>query len=184
MNTNPKMNFVSINYFKNYKAYYPLLILLIVAAGCSSPKALPLIQDDEVKVTSKTAELSNEKMYYDAISDKINIPPADGNIHIPFQDLDKLKVKRGQRSLLREGFIGGLLAGIIVGNIVAPKDGRNLEGFNQSFSYFLIGTGIGTVFGLVSTVDRWKNVPLDKFKLSLMPNSGGAVGVGITFRLN
>ena len=125
-------------------------------------------------------------MYYSTISDKNKIERFDGGIHIPFQELDKLKVKRGSRSLVLEGFTGGLLTGIIAWKIAAPGDPDPLNPFDIAESgisilgYSLIGMTVGTLIGMSFSVERWKLVPLDKLKISLMPNGGGAVGLGLT----
>lgn len=156
-----------------------------MSSGCSYPATLPLRDGDEVRVTSIESNVDDEKMIFSSFTiGEANEPDQDG-LNISYHNLDHLKVKRGKKTALLHGLVGGLFIGTLAGTMAPPGNGSN--GFNRMLGGSIgaiIGTPIGGLIGLSIPLDRWKEIPLNDLKLSLMPNGGGAVGIGVTFKFS
>jgi hypothetical protein len=174
-----------LSYFKNTNIIIFILFLIVMSSGCSYPATLPLRQGDEVRVTSTESDLDDVKMIYSSFTYSEENKPHQERFNISYQNLDQLKVKRGKKTAFLHGLAGGLFIGVMVGTMAPPGDGSN--GFNRMLGGSIgaiIGLPIGGLIGLIIPLDRWKEIPLNDLKLTLMPNGGGAVGIGITFKIS
>ncbi|MFQ5640080.1 MAG: hypothetical protein ACE5IR_19040 [bacterium] len=98
---------------------------------------------------------------------------------VPLVSLKKLEVSRGRKS----HWLTGLGIGAIVGTFLAGIAANDSKGFeSQTFgTYFLeysaVGVpvfgGIGAGIGALIKTERWREVPLEKVSMNIMPNSHG-----------
>jgi hypothetical protein len=158
-----------------------LFISGFLTIGCS-PKTLPLISGDKLRITSTANEMwTSELIYSNIIEESIHFEN-EKNMSIPISSIDRLKVKRGKKSKALSGALGGALLGGIAGAIFVKEDDgifKNSESEIGFVTGMVYGSIIGTVAGALIRENRWKRVPINRLRISSIPNSNGAVGLGI-----
>jgi hypothetical protein len=82
-------------------------------------------------------------------------------------------------------FVGGVTGGLIAYSTCAPCD-YELEGLAPAFGAGIgatVGFVAGLVTGLVWRTDRWEEVPLDRLRVSFVPQRDGqfALGLSVSF---
>ena len=132
-------------------------------------------------------------------ADSLVMESKGDTLAVPQDFVTKLEVSTGRgysKAHARAGAIGGMLVGSLIGvaiaGVTAPEEGcRGLMTAkrdkgnclaNGFIVGFMGGTLIGVVMGSVIPGDRWADVPLDRFRVSLGPQRDGRFGFGASVR--
>jgi hypothetical protein len=99
-----------------------------------------------------------------------------------FGAVQRVGVSRGRKSNAVVGAGYGLLAGVGVGLLITSSCEPDLI-FNSKAQCMLAGaiffgaagTLVGAVTGAFVRTERWRDVPLDRVRMSVVPRSGGGV---------
>ncbi len=115
---------------------------------------------------------------------------------VPLASVNRLEVVRGQKSNVGTGagigLVVGMVAGAVWGYAIVDecdfcKNESGIGGREESvvLGALILGLG-GTVFGALigasSKTDRWREVPLDRLRMSLGPQRDGRFGFGASVR--
>ena len=121
----------------------------------------------------------------------------NGNaLALPLDAVTKLEVSQGQKSNTLEGAIVGLLIGGVAVGAIAIATYEECEGgwgcigdFGPGFAALvgglvggLGGVVVGALIGSEIETDRWREVPLDRVRVSLGPQRDGGFGFGASVR--
>ena len=115
---------------------------------------------------------------------------------LPPDSVTKLEVSQGQKRNTREGVLIGLLVGGVVGAVIGYASyeecvggwaclGDLGPGVNVVAGGVIGGLGglvTGAFIGLAIQTDRWREVPLDRLRVSLGPQRDGRYGLGASVR--
>ena len=127
----------------------------------------------------------------------VNTEERPDALAVPLADVTRLEVHRGKKSRVGEaawiGGFAGALVGFVVGaavsdpNVVGPTIGPSEPGVNMAGGA-LVGGGCGALLGAVigaiaGSTDRWESVPLDRVRVTIVPQHRGALSVGLRVRL-
>jgi hypothetical protein len=116
---------------------------------------------------------------------------------LPLASIEKLEVFRGQSSKVVKGVALGSLLGATVGpgvtaagcsSVAASFGGGGLEDCGReltigAFVGAVAGAGIGALIGSGSKIDRWEEVPLERLRVTIVPQRGGELRFGVSVRL-
>jgi hypothetical protein len=121
----------------------------------------------------------------------------DEPVELAISSLTRLEVSRGRESKARTGGIVGLIGGAVAGAVICIASKCSLtsqsvepledEGLNSIALAAALGGvagyGVGVLIGSTIKVDRWEEVPLDRLRVTLLPQRRGGVTVGLRVRL-
>ena len=125
------------------------------------------------------------------------IMESNGNaLALPLNSVTKLEVGQGQKSYTVEGAIIGLLVGGVAVGAIAVATYEECEGgygclgdFGSGFAALvgglvggLGGGAVGALIGSSVKTDRWKEVPLDRLRVNIVPQRDGRLGLGLSVR--
>ncbi len=112
---------------------------------------------------------------------------------IPLASVTRLDASRGRKSKAETGaIIGGLLLGgtVLIGIAMTPScpPDKFCPGPSAADAALIltpiavgVGAGIGAFIGSAIHGDRWEEVPLNRLRVSVMPQRDGRVGLGLSF---
>jgi hypothetical protein len=100
-----------------------------------------------------------------------------------YSSIDKMHVKRGQKTKVVTGALIGIMTGASIGLALGSGHEDDIGGAPFIFATAGAGLGLiaGSLVGLAIKTDRWKEVLLQELRLSTSVN-GGAVGLGLTLK--
>ena len=125
------------------------------------------------------------------------IMESNGNaLALPLNSVTKLEVGQGQKSYTVEGTIIGLLVGGVAGALIGYASYGECESrgllacwpgpeFAALVGGLVGGLGGGAVGALIGSsvkTDRWKEVPLDRLRVNILPQRDGRLGLGLSVR--
>ena len=128
------------------------------------------------------------------------IMESNGNaLALALDSVTKLEVSQGQKSHTIEGAIIGLLVGGVAGAAIGYASHQECESQGEFFSCIgdlgpesaalggalVIGLGggvVGSLIGRSIKTDRWRQVPLDRLRVSFAPQRDGRFGLGLSVR--
>ncbi len=109
---------------------------------------------------------------------------------IPLASLTRFEVHRGGKSHVGAGAGYGALAGAVIGvgsaAILCSSD--DCDEYTGAV-YLVLGGGgavagllIGSIVGALITTERWEEIPLDRLRVSVVPQRDGRFGLGLSVR--
>ncbi len=151
---------------------------------------LPLQPGQRVRVTVPSLDVSKQETQFQRLSgDTLVFSSASYEL----SDVTRLEAWRGQRSVAGRGALFGFVGGAAVGAIIGYSMGES-EGFcvfactaGQKAAWGAgIGGGAGTLSGLLigalTKTDRWESIAVDGLRVSVVPQRGGWLGLGVSLR--
>ncbi len=128
-------------------------------------------------------------------SDDTLLVLSNGNtLALPLDAVTRLDVSRGRKTNTGKGAEIGFLLGGVVGAVIGYASYEECEGvcfgdFGSGFAAFvgglvggLGGGAVGALIGSSTKTDRWREVPLDRVRVSLGPQPDGRLGLGASVR--
>jgi hypothetical protein len=128
-------------------------------------------------------------------SDDTLLVLSNGNtLALPLDAVTRLDVSRGRKTNTGKGAEIGFLLGGVVGAVIGYASYEECEGvcfgdFGSGFAAFvgglvggLGGGAVGALIGSSTKTDRWREVPLDRVRVSLGPQRDGRLGLGASVR--
>lgn len=179
-----------------------LVAALVLPASVDLPaqQEPPVAPGDRVRVTARNIDpdpLVGTLVALGADTCVLEVKSRAEPLALPLASVTKLEVSRERRSKAgigaTVGFIGGALAGAVIAiasldeecGVLSPDCDLNedLESIAPAAVLGgLAGIGVGVLVGSVLKVDRWEEVPLDRLRVSIMPQRHGlSVGVSVKF---
>ncbi len=150
----------------------------------------PVKVGDRVRVTAPDVR-RREGTVQLLTTDSLVMRPVYGArlVAIPLASVTRLEVSRGQKSRVGRGAGIGLLGGGLLGYVISL--GGCESGFIltreecigvSTVGGAVVGTLLGLGVGAVTKTDRWEEVPLERLRVSLVPQRDGRIAVGFSVR--
>jgi hypothetical protein len=171
----------------------PLLGLLVLApySNVLAQHALGLVPGQRLRLTAPTLGAHDQQFRYVGVRRDTLLLTGDTAVACPFSDLTRLEILQGQRSYKWPGAVLGLAAGALIGvglgyAFTADDDwgiARHNAVLGGGIGLGIVGAGVGALVGQSIKTDAWKEVPLDRLRVSAFPLRGGrfALGMSVTF---
>lgn len=116
---------------------------------------------------------------------------ADSTMTFPVASVTRLELSLGQKSMAGRGAVIGLALGGVGGGVLVGAACAN-DPFTQhatvpcaAVGAVVFGAGgalIGGLIGAMSTGTRWEEVPLERLRVSFVPQRDGRLGLGLSVR--
>ncbi len=172
--------------------------LLIPLAALSAQEPPPIEAGSRIRVTAPTVgadKLVGMCVEVDATRLRIQagerVPPRA----ISLTDVTRLEVSQGRKSNALKGLLIGGLVGTPIGAAVGGVVGSIAHGLDEAHASMAayVATGalvfgaagglVGLGIGALSSSERWKEVPLDRLRVSFVARRDGrfALGVSVAF---
>jgi hypothetical protein len=166
--------------------------LLAPCAVLSGQEPPPVQPGDRVRVTALGCGLRRFETTVEALRGDALVLPGDPSRssnpinNCPFASVTRLEVPRGRKSHVLPGLGLGYLVGAVVGAAVSDcEPSSSTQGICEAVPIALgasAGLVIGAIFGALIKTDRWEEVPLDKLRVSLVPQRDGWFALGVSVR--
>ena len=168
-----------------------IAVLLLVPCASVSAQHPPTIKPGaHVRVTAPGHSISQ---YTGVVTAMENGTLAVDTLVIALLSVTWLEVSR-PKSAGGLGILAGFSVGAVAGSVVRPNpcdetgpgawdsSGDCISaGIGKMFAYGVVGAALGGPIGsLFSLGNRWVEVPLDHFQLSVAPQSDGRLGLGMS----
>jgi hypothetical protein len=110
---------------------------------------------------------------------------------LPIDSVTQLEVSRGRKSRAGRGALIGLGFGVGIGAAVGFLISQDESGENEcrgieaqctaigAASLGLVGAGIGALAGAATKTDRWEEVPLERLRVTFVPQRDGRFGPSV-----
>lgn len=161
-----------------------LAVLALAASTDAIAQEQPLQPGQLVRVTVPSLDVNKHKATFQRMSgDTLVLESASYSL----PDVTRLDVYRGRKSWgwwkgALIGFFGGAAIGLGVG-VAVDEPGSELYGLRVALGG-AIGAGsgllLGTWAGIAIRTDKWEQVPLDRLRVSVVPQRGGRFGFGVS----
>jgi hypothetical protein len=159
-----------------------ILLFQISFSSITSQSALPFISGETIRLSSEELNLNSQEVRYNNRSDSTISVYYIHDYSFFYSQIDKIQVKRGQKSNFSIGATVGTLSGAAIGLALGSGSdffGSSLAGIGAAAGAVL-GFVTGSLVGLSSKTDNWKEVPMKDLKIGVTTNGGSAVGLGLT----
>ncbi len=173
-----------------------LVVILAFVPLASATAQVPIRPGDRVRVTGHfcqpfhTCEHS-VSTFLAWKADSLVIQSNGDTLYVPVDRVTRLDVSRGRKTNTGTGAVIGLLVGGVVGAAIGYASyeeggfGDLGPGVNVVAGGVIGGLGglvTGAFIGLAIQTDRWREVPLDRVRVSLGPQRDGRLGLGASVR--
>ena len=153
-----------------------LTVLLLAPLTDAITQEPPLTPGQRVRVTVPNLDLNkHEETFHQVRSDTLVLE----SLWCPLSDVTRLDVYAGRKSHFGLGLVIGAAVGGAAGAVIFGREdacfthGEGCAGFGLAVgaaSGALIG---GLIGGLAWKTDKWEEVPLDRLRVSVVPQRGG-----------
>jgi hypothetical protein len=166
-----------------------LAILVLAPFSDAIAQEVSLEPGQRVRITAPDLGINQQAATFDALDGGVLTVTADSTMRCPLSDVTRLDVHRGQRghTLLGGGvgFLVGGLVGVAVEAAACWATGEHSTCIDNGYVLFggigaALGTGWGLAVGSVVRTDKWEEVPLDRLRVSVVPQRGGRFGFGVS----
>jgi hypothetical protein len=182
----------------------PRIVSLVAAFVLTSPAALfsqeqaTVAPGDRVRVTAPTVDpdpFVGKLVALGTDTCVLEVEGRPGHSALPFGSVERLEVSLGQKTKAGQyAGMGGLIGGVMgVGIALGACSGGECEGVTGDLTgaaavvFGIGGAGVGALLGAGIgsgiKVDRWETVPLDRLRVSVVPQRGGGVSVGVRLKV-
>jgi hypothetical protein len=170
---------------RNVVAFFLAVLLLVPPSAVTAQPPPPVEPGAQVRVTASDCGFDKHAATLESLrGDRLVFDMTE----CPLGSVTRLDVHRGRKSNVGKGALYGFLTGAVVGGVVGAIEGDGAMVSTEG-AVAVWGVGIGAVGAVVGAItgafiktDRWEEVPLDRFRLSLAPKwDGFAVGLRIAF---
>jgi hypothetical protein len=171
-----------------------LLTILLVGPICAAAAQdrTPLLEPGaRVRVTAPDLGITKQAATFDVLEGGTLVVTADSTMYCPLRSVTQLEVHAGRRSKWGTGAVvggvvggaGGALAlGLFCQGYAAPGHDCSSDMKSGFLGGALGGALLGMGIGAAITTDRWEEVPLDRLRVSVVPQRGGvALGISVAF---
>ena len=175
-----------------YAAFVFAVLAVTPLARVTAQEPPPVKVGDRVRVTAPDQALSK---YTGTLTGVYRDTLTLDTLHVPLQSVTRLEVSRGQKSKTGKGaLIGagvGFAAGAITGLAFCARGTSSCESDTDYTGLAvlilggggaLLGAGLGAGVGSSVKVDRWEDVPLDRLRVSFVPQRDGRFRLGLSVR--
>lgn len=166
-----------------------LLAALFLAAltDVAAQGSLSLVPGQRLRVTAPARGAYDLEARYVGTVGGTLILSAGLNVMYPLADVVRLEVLRGQRSYKWPGAVIGLVLGMVIGRSIGKAIDEPCEGWCWDFAQ-PIGTVVGGLVGVAGGAaigsrirsPKWEQVPLDRLRVSVVPQRNRRFGIGIS----
>ena len=105
-----------------------------------------------------------------------------GRVTFVVDSITKFEMRTGQTSSARAGLWIGILAGGAAGAVWCDNFGRCDKTLVAAGLFALPGALLGALIGSHVRTERWEEVPLDQFRVSIVPQRDGRFALGLSVR--
>ncbi|MDH3457542.1 MAG: hypothetical protein OER90_11955 [Gemmatimonadota bacterium] len=153
----------------------------------------PLQPGQRVHVTVPTLGIKKQAATFEALRGDVLVVVADSAMNCPLSSVSRLEVSRGRKSNAVKGLAIGSVAGVVVGAVLgvvaSTGSGETLCywgtvecGASGAAAFGVFGGLVGLGIGALSKTERWEEVPLDRLRVSIVPQRDGfGIGASIAF---
>lgn len=166
------------------------LSLLVPFTTLSAQELPPVKPGDRVRVTAPDLGIRKQAATFEAWRGDTLVIVADSIMNFPLAFVTLLEVGRNRRYAGRGAVIGLALGGVgggVLFGVACANDAflGDATGTCAVVGAVFLGTGgalIGALIGAMSTGTRWEEVPLDRLRVSLVPQRNGRLALGMSWR--
>ncbi len=129
-------------------------------------------------------------------ADTLVVQSNGDTLSLPVNPWTRLDVSRGRKTNTGEGALIGLLVGGVMGAVIGYASYEECVGGRDCLGDLGLGVNVaaggvigvlgglvaGAFIGLAVETDRWREVPLDRVRVSLGPQRDGRYGLGASVR--
>ena len=170
----------------------PLTVLAVTpfTSVTAQEQPPPVEPGARVRVTAPDLGINRQVATFDALESGVLIVTADSTMRCPLSDVTRLDVHKGRESHLWFGAGLGFVTGALVGATWGTSGGSDCGDLDQ-LNCQLFGAAIlaapgaligGLVGGFLWKTDRWEEVPLDRLRVSFVPQRNGRFALGLSMR--
>jgi len=155
---------------------------------------LPLQPGKRVRVTVPELGINKQEARFQAIEGETLVVTVDTTMRCPMASLERLDTYAGTRGHFWVGGGIGAVAGGVLGVLVAKNENFLFtHGVGECSSgdfcvadgvYVALGAAggflLGGIVGTMIRSDKWEEVPLDRLRVSIVPQRGGRLGFGVS----
>ncbi len=165
----------------------PLAVLAVAPlTRITAQESPPVKVGDRVRVTAPALEVRDLVGTYIAVrGDTLELESEATLLAIPMASVTRLEVVDGRKSGLVKGGVVGLVVGVGIGVAKVSGCGSGDDCFDAGLWLSappLAGMLLGGVVGALIKTDRWREVPLDRPRVSFGPQRDGRFGFGASVR--
>lgn len=165
-----------------------LAVLLLAPFTNALAQEQPLQPGQRVRITAPDLGINQQVATFDALASGVLIVTADSTMRFALADVTRLDMLAGRRGHPWRGAGLGFLGGAIVGTAIAAGATDTGDEWYDLIVAFGAGVGagsgllVGAVAGAFIKTDRWEEVPLDRLRVSVVPQRDGRFGLGLSLR--
>ena len=170
------------------------LLVLPLTTAVAQQQPPPLDSGARVRVTAPDLGISKQQATFEALrGDTIRLQTDGAVTAVPLTSVVKLEVWQGRKSRwLTGGIVGFAMGGVALGITAGVACSKTSSDCYSSPDHepVLVGAAVGGIIGgllgagigaFIKT-DKWEEVPLDRFRVSLVPRRDGvALGFSVAF---
>ncbi|NIM51536.1 MAG: hypothetical protein GTN62_12050 [Gemmatimonadales bacterium] len=165
----------------NKRICLPAVLLVLPFATTAARAQAPTLEPGaRVRVTVPHLGLTRHAATFETLRGDTLVVVADSVIYCTLASVTRLDAHQGRRGHPAQGALIGLAVGAVAGGVTGAvgcgtswwcttQKGVSLGAVIGGLTGALLGTGIGA---LIKT-DRWEQVPLDRLRVSVLPQRDG-----------
>ena len=168
---------------------HALLAVLVIAPLTDAIAQVPVVERGQrVRVTAPTLGIKKQVATFEAIEGDRLIMVADSTITISVASVTRFDVYAGRHRRPWRGagigFLAGAIPGYIFGLVYCRDFGDCGAEVKWGWAGFFGAGGalVGVGIGALHRADKWQQVPLDRLRVSVVPQRDGRFGLGLSVR--
>ncbi len=169
-----------------------LAVLALAASSGALGQEQPLQPGQRVRVTVPILDVNKHKATFQRMSGDTLVLDSES---YSLSDVTRLDVYRGRKSNTAKGALYGVLIGTSLGAIASVAwiaddcefidtsgcgSDETVVMIGGTVVLAVVGSGIGAGIGALTKTDKWDQVPLDRLRVSVVPQRGGRFGFGVS----
>ena len=150
------------------------LVLLAAASASLFAQELPLAHGATVRVSRAD---SSGDLFWDtgrvvfASRDRLLLANSDGDALVRYNEVLRLQIRRGERSMAGPGGGIGFIAGALVGlsSLTDTREDRDGVSLGPTILGGAVGAAVGALVGGRIRIPRWEDVPMEDGHIAVAP---------------
>jgi hypothetical protein len=175
------------------------VILALASAGDAAAQRPAVEPGQRVRITAPLVGLQEVTATVFSVGGGALVVTGDSTVRVRLEDVTRLEVSRGRKSNCASGLGWGFLAGATTGVVIGLASGSERQGSLFGGGCWMLcsagakamvagaalgtaGAVVGLVVGAIVRSEKWKRVPLDGVRVSIVPRRGGlGLGASVAF---
>ncbi len=170
--------------------FLAVLAFLPATSVIAQEQSLPLEPGQRVRVTAPNLGIRYQLATFEVLRGDTLVVTADSTMYCPLASVTRLDVHQGRKSEWKTGLIVGAFVGAIGGGI-AGYVLETIDEYSPEYALPVAGGalagaavvgGLGAGIGTFIKADRWEEIPLDRLRVSFVPQRDGRFAFAVSVR--